>query len=424
MSAEPIPLQPEDRAILELECETVAGHTCKVIRLGAGAPGLEEVRARVGERLHSVSELSRRLDCSEGEMAWVPAEVDLDEHVRALEATLGEADVAEAVGALFEQRLDRERPLWQMHVGRLEGGGTLLVWRIHHALADGTACVRFARELLWDPTESARVDRIGVAYDLKPRPLAREHPDNDRRRRHLAAFVEREFGESIRRSPFDGRIGTRRHIALATVPLAPLHDAAKRAADATLNDAVLSLVAGALRRWVTHHHGTLAGVRVRVPVSLHHEGDTVANRDSFFTLHLPLNEPDPIARLRTVHHETATRKLDHDAERLESLSKELAGVSPHLDALCRRVEASPRNFALSASNVPGPREPVSVCGSPVTSMHSLAEIGARHGLRIAVVSLAGNLHFGLCADPGLVDGLGQMAAGVEAEAEALIAGST
>ena len=222
----------------------------------------------------------------------------------------------------------------------------------------------------------------------------------------------------MRRSPFDGEIGTTRAVAFASVPLGPLHDAAKDLGGATLNDAVLTLVAGSLRHWIEARHGSLAGVRARVPVSLHHEGDAVANRDSFFTLHLPLAEPDPVARLRAVHAATAVRKAEHDAEAREELLSRL-GAHPHLEGLCRRIEDSPRSFALSVSNVPGPRDPVSVLGAPVIALHTLAEIGARHGLRIAVVSLAGELHFGFCADPAIVDDLDEMAAGIAEEAEAL-----
>ncbi len=185
------------------------------------------------------------------------------------------------------------------------------------------------------------------------RPAA--HPDHVRRRTHLAGFLEREFAESVHRSPFDGAIGTRRHVALATVELGPLHDAAKRLAGATLNDAVLSVVAGSLRRWIVHHHGSLGGVRVRVPVSLHHEGDAVANRDSFFSLHLPLNEADPVRRLEEVHAATETRKEDDDAEVREHLLTELRSVSPRLERFAERLESSPRSFAVSVSNVPGPR---------------------------------------------------------------------
>jgi hypothetical protein len=73
------------------------------------------------------------------------------------------------------------------------------------------------------------------------------------------------------------------------------------------------------------------------------------------------------------------------------------------------------------SNVPGPREPVSVLGEPVVQLHSLAEIGERHALRVSAMSLAGQLCFGLCSDPHLVDELQLMAHGIEAEAEALLA---
>jgi hypothetical protein len=233
------------------------------------------------------------------------------------------------------------------------------------------------------------------------------------------AFIDREFGESIHRSPFDGTVGRRRAIAFASTELAPLHDAAKEVDGATVNDAILSIVAGSLRRWIEQIHGRLGDVRVRVPVSLHHEGDTAANLDSFFSLRLPIHIQDPRERLRRVHAATAKRKAQHDAEELQRLLGELGSVSGRMRSFCERLESSPRAFALSVSNVPGPRQPVRVLGAPVTSIHSIAEIGSRHALRVAVVSLAGRLHFGFCADPALVDDLDAMAAGIEAEAEAL-----
>jgi hypothetical protein len=410
-----IPLASADRAILALESETIAGHTCKVIRLGGQAPGLEEIRARVGERIDSVPALATRLGGPDDAPAWVPWDgFDPDLRVVPIEAQgLNDAELAAEAARLFAMRLDRQRPLWQMHVGALADGGTAIVWRIHHALADGTAAMRFARELLFDQ-EIPTTDRDAVR-----RPHDHAHPDETRRRRHLMAFIDREFGESIHRSPFDGTIGRRRTIAFASTDLGPLHDAAKRVDGATVNDAVLSVVAGSLRRWLEHHHGRLGDVRVRVPVSLHHEGDTAANLDSFFSLRLPIHVPDPRERLRQIHAATAKRKAQHDAEELQQLLTELGSVSNRMRSFCERLEASPRSFALSVSNVPGPRQPVRVLGAPVTSIHSIAEIGSRHALRVAVVSLAGRLHFGFCADPALVEDLDAMAAGIEAEAEAL-----
>jgi len=99
----------------------------------------------------------------------------------------------------------------------------------------------------------------------------------------------------------------------------------------------------------------------------------------------------------------------------------LARVSPGLRAFVGRLQASPRAFALAVSNVVGPASPVSVLGTPVLRLYSLAEIGRRHALRVGVVSLAGTLYLGLCADPALVDDVGAMAEGATAEARALIA---
>ena len=180
----------------------------------------------------------------------------------------------------------------------------------------------------------------------------------------------------------------------------PLHDAAKQLDGATVNDAVLAIVAGAVGRWVRERHGDLGTIRLRVPVSLHHEGDDVANHDSFFSVALPLNEPDPVARLRATHAETTERKLDHDAQYHEHLLRELSGLPP-LEHLVSRMERNPRRFALSVSNVPGPREPVSVLGAPVAHLHSIAEIGERHALRVSATSLAGLLCFGLCCRPAI-----------------------
>jgi hypothetical protein len=158
-------------------------------------------------------------------------------------------------------------------------------------------------------------------------------------------------------------------------------------------------------------------------VSLHHEGDDASNRDSFFAVALPLNEPDPIARLAAVREATAVRKADHDAEEMDAVLRDLARVSPQLERFCSRVSRSPRRFAVNVSNVPGPREEVSVLGCPVEALHAIAEIGERHALRVAVVSLADTLYFGFCADPGIVDDLDAMVVGVEEDAAALIAGS-
>ena len=413
-----IPLSAEDQAILALESPTVVGHTCKVIVVGPGAPDVAGLRARIAERLASTPALTRRLEQSPAGPAWVPDErFELTAHVVEVRGAPREAaDLRSVVADLFAERLDRTRPLWRIDHVPLEKGGAALVWRIHHALADGTTLMRYAHDLLWDAVST--VEGVASHHALS------HHEDDARRRAHLSGFLLREFARTRGRSPFDGHIGTRREVAFASTQLGRLHRAAKDLCGATLNDAVLATVAGGLRRWIQEHHGHLGVVRVQVPVSLHHEGDDAANRDSFFTVSVPLNQPDAVARLRETKAATSVRKADDDAETMDSLLRHLGDISPSLKRLAVRIEQSPRSFAVSVSNVPGPRVPVTLLGAPVDALFSIAEIGERHALRVAVASLGDTLSFGICADPAIVEHVQTIADGIITESESLTAAAT
>lgn len=410
-----IALGPEDRDILARESPTVAGHTCKVMRLGPGAPDARALRELISERLHLTPALTRKLGGTRRAPVWVQdAQFDVSRHIVAHDPGPGvDLDaLPERVARLFEQRLDREHPLWRMDVIELAGGERAVVWRIHHALADGTTSVRYAQALLWDEPAERSMTRDQIA--------AQHAADEARRRAHLAGYLRREFGRSRGRSPFDGSIGSRRVVGFATVSLGPLHDAAKQLAGATVNDVVLAIVTGSLRHWVQANHGHLGTVRVKVPVSLHRERDEEANHDSCFSLGLPLGEPDPVRRLRAIHERTRDRKAACDAERREVVISRLSDASPRLARFADKLERSPRRFALNVSNVPGPRHPVSVLSAPVTDLHSIAEISPRHALRVSVVSIADLLCFGFCADAELVPDIELMAARIEPEVSELL----
>jgi WS/DGAT/MGAT family acyltransferase len=310
---------------------------------------------------------------------------------------------------LFEQRLDRSRPLWRIDlIGPLVGGGCALMWRLHHAMGDGTTSSRLAGELLWDRSESPQTDQ-------------RRAPtvESRARRTGLAGLVWREFAPTPFRSPFDGEISARRRVAFASVALGPLRQAAHECAGATVNDAVLSITAGALRRWLLARGQPVHNLRVKVPVSLHDEGDRLANRDSFFSLVLPIEQPDPLQRLRAVHAATRLRKGRHDAQVLDDITRRLAGAQSASD-VGLRLPTGPKAFALNVSNVHGPARPVSVLGVPVRSIHSLAEIRQRHALRIAVISYADQLNIGLCAEPHIVPDLTALSAAMQADAAEML----
>ena len=229
------------------------------------------------------------------------------------------------------------------------------------------------------------------------------------------------------RSPFNGHIDARRAVAFATVGLDELHEAAAATDGATVNDAVLTVVAGGLRRWLEAHHGRLGAVRVKVPVSLHalppapgDDGCEPGNRDSFFCLDLPLGSADPAERLAAIRQATRARKQGHDAQQLDALMRQLART-PRLRRFAERVLTHPRSFALNVSNVPGPRLPVQVLGMPVRALYSLAEIREHHVLRVSVISLADSLNFGLVADPTLLPDVDHLARDMQSEAGALTA---
>jgi hypothetical protein len=413
--AESVALGSEDRAILALERGHVVGHTCKVLRLDPGLHDATALRKRIAERLHLTPALMRRLGGDPATPVWEPDPgFELSRHVVDHDdgAPLDASGLARRVARLFEQRLERTRPLWQIDVLRLEGDQRALVWRIHHALADGTTAMRYCASLLWD----------AQAQTSKPPSSHASAHDRDqaRRRRHLVGYLHREWGRSHALSPFDGTIGAHREVAFASVPLRPLHTAAAALSGATVNDAALAVVAGSLRGWALEHGHEPAPIRVKVPVSLHATGDDDANHDSSFSLELPVQEADAVARLRAIHAATSVRKQAHDAEYSASLLHRLSAASPRLEHVAEERQHSPRAFAVNVSNVPGPRQPVSVLGARVRGLHSLAEISPRHALRVAVTSLADQLCLGFCADPGVVPAVSSMAGHVEREVISLL----
>jgi diacylglycerol O-acyltransferase len=408
-------LSTEDKRILALESGTVRGHTCKVIVL-AGERSAEQVRAHLGERLDAVPRLMQRLDPGAGPPAWSDDPgFSLERHVIDRGA-LDDVGLRRLVGAAMATPLDRDHPLWAMDVvSPLAGGRTALVWRIHHAVADGMTAMRMARVLLLEGTA-----------DERPASGPGERPPHRmasavRTAAHMPQALRRELGRRAIPSPLDRRVGPRREVAFVDAPLEELrrigHAAPERA---TVNDVALSAVGGGLRAWLDRLGAPAEGLRVKVPVSLHQPGEPeAANRDSFMVVDLPLEQGDPLARLVAVARETRKSKQRHDAQTLDAFFRDLSHLSRSLKRHADQWAMSPRVFTLNVSNVPGPRGPQSVLGAPLLELHTLAEIAHGHALRVAIVSASGRISFGLCADPEAVDGLDLIAQGIGREIDLL-----
>lgn len=441
----PVPelLSVEDARILALEEGPVRGHTCKLVLLD-GVRGVDELREHVGSRLDREHRLGVRL--VEGDApAWEPdPAIEIERQVRDA-GGVDEAGLREMVGVLMAERLPRDRPLWALDVVAVDGGQTALIWRIHHALADGSTAMRMARNVLFDGAGGAASPAAVAAGGSASSPEAIgdipapghagagdgavEALDASRSRlaplraaMHVPAALHRELARRGAETALDAEIGERRAVAFVDVEL----DTVKRIAHAlpehaTVNDVVLTAVAGGLRTWLDSLDAHPHALRVKVPVSLHQPGDEDGNRDSFICVDLPIDEADPVARLSAVAAETRERKRDHDAQTLDAFFRDLSHMSSSLERFAEHWAASPRVFTLNVSNVPGPRGPLSVLGAPVASMHSLAEIGHRHALRVAVVSANGQIGFGFCTDADAIGSPQPIADGVDAELRVLAA---
>jgi diacylglycerol O-acyltransferase / wax synthase len=440
-------LTAEDSRILKLERGAIRGHTCKVIVLersdGRPLPTLDAIRRHVLAGLGAAPRLRQRIvptPLRVAEPVWVDdAEFDIARHVVPV-AWASDSDsgsdghLSAIVGRLMCERLERSRPLWRLDVvERLDEDSMALVWRIHHSLADGTTGVRFGSEVLWseDPEPVARPP---VPWSPRPVPGAASLLAlgvADRARRHVRharaaigprasrAEVRHAVGRELRRSAAVTSLaqaaGPARAVAFAAAPLDACKLVGKAIGDGvTVNDVVLAIIAGGIRTWLEHDGGQMEGIRVKIPVSLHHEGEGagIGNRDSYFFVDLPVTEPDVAKRALAINRETTERKLGHDAETLYRL-----GTHPFVS----RWAMSPHVFTFNVSNVRGPANDVYVLGARIRELYSLAEIAQQHALRVAVISATGSLFFGLCADRDAVKDLDVLAAGLRRSADELLA---
>jgi WS/DGAT/MGAT family acyltransferase len=430
-------LTVDDQRILRLERGTIAGHTCAVIVVDSPADGehptLEGLRAHIADRLDRVPRCRQRLAPTPLGLApplWVDdIDFDVTRHVEQLTPRheIDERALRTAVARLMEGRLDRRHPLWSLHMARLTGGRTALLWREHHCMADGMSGLRLLAALLWDsdpdvgaaeptphvPTPSyteRELLRFGVAARLRASTGRASRPDwrhAPREARRLMAVLRREMLPGSDLSPLATRIGARRSAGWLSGPVAELHDAGKSVGPGvTVNDVVLAVVAGGIRSWLSARHAGAEHLRVKVPVSLHRadeRSDQLGNRDSFMFVDLPVEEADVRARLIAISRETTERKEAGDANEVGALIEGLE----HLPLGDRAVDLtmSPHVFALNVSNVPGPPGPLHVMGGRVASVDGVAEVAQGHALRVAARSSLGQLSFGLCADSSAVPDL-------------------
>lgn len=394
---------------------------------GAGAGGAAGL-ARAGARL----------PLAFGGAAREPApDFDPLDHVRLHAPT---DDFHAVAGRLMQRPLVRGRPPWEAHVLPGEDGTSFAVlFKFHHALADGLRALALAAAIM-DPTELP---------PSRPRPVEAGRsrfgafPFPDPRRlpglvRGALSGVVSDVGRAldigasvalstlgVRSSPAltAGPTGTRR-TAGVVLDLDEVHRV-RKTAGGTVNDVLIAVVAGALRRWLDERGDGSEGVapRALIPVSRRRprSASPQGNRLSGYLIRLPVDEADPLRRLRVVR---AAMDRNKDAGPGRGAGA-VALLADHVPALGHRLggplvsQAARLWFDILVTSVPLPSLGLRLGGSPLVEVFPLAPLARGQSLAVAVSTYRGRVHYGLVADAEAVPDLAGFAAAIHDELDAL-----
>jgi diacylglycerol O-acyltransferase len=467
-----------DAAFLAMETSSVFGHVGSVCVLDPStAPEpitLERLTRLIEARLHLIPPFRRRLvevPFGLDQPYWIEdPDFDIEFHVReiALPEPGDDRQLAEQAARLHARALDRRRPLWELYlIHGLQGGQKAIYTKVHHAAIDGVSGNDILAAVLdlspegtprepappWEcdkePGSVSMLARSAVSLTRQPLRAARVSYGLARSLPTLAAsparprlpVVDKLLGRDAKvvlpgagglrapSTPFNKPVGPHRRWAFRSLPLAEVKRI-KNELGVTVNDVVMAMSSGALRRWLADHDALPEQPLVAaVPVSVRTEQEkgTGGNRVSMMIAPLPTNLDDPCDRARGAHEAMRAAKEQHGAlpasllaDAAEFAAPALAGQAARMAARIRLVERV-NAFNLIISNVPGPDIPLYYAGARLVAYYPMSAIADGQGLNITVMSLGGQLHFGLIADRDLVPDLDTMAGYLVDELEALSA---
>jgi diacylglycerol O-acyltransferase len=436
-----------DASFLALERGGAHMHVGSVLVLEGPAPAYEELAAAIESRLHLVPRYRQKLAQAPGGLGrplWIDdPHFNLGYHVRhtAMPAPAGEEELRRLAGRLFSQALDREKPLWEIwlveHVGEDEFA---LVCKTHHALVDGISGVDIMA-VLFDLDREPAPRQSSPPWYPRPEPSAAslladalaaqaEAPLDAARAVAGAVADPRGALRTLRSlaglgvasvaaappSPLNGRIGPHRRFAWAEAELATFK-AIKHALGGTVNDAVLTVVAGALRE-LLHRRGRdpdALELRAMVPVSVRSDAErgALGNRVTAMYAPLPVNIADPAERFAAVHAVMGDLKASGQAVGAEAITSLAGFAAPTILDQAARLAARQRLYNLTITNVPGPQVPLFMLGRELRAFYPMVPLSPNTALGVAIVSYAGRLFFGLLGDLDAMDDIDQLARDVE-----------
>jgi len=415
-------------------------------------PTLDELLEHVESRLAMVPRFRQHVQATPLQITnpvWADDPgFDLEWHVRhvALPRPGSTDQLRELVGRVMSTPLDLERPLWQLYlVEGLERGRHAYISKTHHALVYGVSAVDVGTIMLdpnpegtempipeerWDPDVPspellfvrAATERISTPMRAARKAalgaLSMPRETAGRVMRTAESFAGLAAGgPTAPRTFLNEEIGRDRRVAFVRTGL----DALKRArgeTGATVNDVILAVATGGLRRLFERRGEAVPDQLVAlVPMSIRRSDEhlELGNRIATLMVALPLSEPDPAERLRLVHAETSRVKESEQA-RAASLVIEATGwTPPTINRVLADVISRQLNWNLVVSNVPGPQMPFYLLGRRMVEVYPVVPLSPQqHALSIGVVSYDGGVFFGITADRNLFADIDEVAADLEA----------
>jgi WS/DGAT/MGAT family acyltransferase len=432
-------LSPVDAGFLHQEGPSTHMHVGGVALFEGPPPLHRELIDHIRLRLPLVPRYRQKIATPPlwlGRQRWIDdPNFNLEYHVRhtALAAPGEEEQLRRLAARIYSQALDRSKPLWEMWlVEGVAGGRFALITKNHHALVDGIAGVDLMTTL-FDVTRKPSEQAPGDDWNPRPEPGTSELSVTGLREtagalgalaglplRAAAAAVQpgRAIGQVARVVEAVGEVA--RGAILAPAPPSPLNvpitphrrlgfaaarledfKTVKNAFGGTVNDVVLTAVAGALRRFYEFRGEDTDGVTLRVAVPVSTRGDdhgSFGNRVTQVVAPLPLHISDPLERLRVIRRAMDGVKDSKQAMGAEAIAEMQDFAPPTILAQASRLNFNNRMFNLLVTNVPGPQMPIYALGRELQATYPIAFLAGDRALAIAILSYNGGVYFGLLAD--------------------------
>jgi diacylglycerol O-acyltransferase len=448
-----------DASFLAQEGANSHMHVGAVMLFEGPPPDFKDALDHIRSRLHLVPRYRQKLavpPLEAGRPIWVDDPTfNLEYHVRhtALPQPGTEEQLRALAARIHSQRLDRNKPLWEMWIVQgLEGNRFALIAKSHHALVDGISGVDLATVLFdlspvpspapyegepWVPQPEPSATQLvarGLAGALRTPIELAAGAVSAATRPQAALAAAREAVEGVAEvawaalnpappTPLNVPIGPHRRLSFVRAELADLK-LVKNTFGGTVNDVVLTVVSGALRRWLTSRGVRVEGMELRglVPVSIRttDQHGSLGNQIAAMRAPLPVYVEDPVARLQVVRRAMDGLKESKQAVGAEALASIEQFAPPTILAQASRMNFSTRLFNLLVTNVPGPQAPLYVLGRELQDFFPVAFLPENQALALAVMSYNGSMDFGLLGDFDAMPDLDRLGDDVQAALAELV----